>query len=124
MKLRLRLHINGFRDSPYQQKAQNFKRTLVFDNGLFPLGLMCFALDYALNEKTKIGGVFEGVRTGLRFEGSRKLLATASAMNDFRNKYVAHQEEELNDGKLARAELQGWIEGLRAIHEAVRISAT
>jgi type III restriction enzyme len=59
-------------------------------------------LDYALNDTTKIGGVSEAVHTQLRFQGGRKLLETVTRINDFRNIYIAHQEQELTDLNLAK----------------------
>jgi len=72
-------------------------------------------LDYALNDTTKIGGVFETLQTQLRFQGGRKLLETVTRINDFRNTYIAHQEEELTDQSLAKQELKIWIEALQRI---------
>ena len=48
----------------------------------------------------------------MRFQGGRKLLETITRINDFRNTYVAHQEKELTDRKLAEQELKIWIEAL------------
>ena len=96
----------------YRKLAQNLKRTLVFNNGLSLIGLLRSCLDYALNDTTKIGGVFESIHTCMRFQGGRKLLETITRINDFRNTYVAHQEKELTDRKLAEQELKIWIEAL------------
>ncbi len=99
----------------YGGMAQNLKRTLVFNNGLFPLGLLRSCMDYALNDNTKIGGVFDSVRAKFKVAGGRALLSTVSEINDFRNKYVAHQEEELTDRKLTETQLKGWIEALKTL---------
>lgn len=102
----------------YERMAQNLKRTLVFNNGISPLGLLRSCLDYALNDNTKIGGVFEAVKTGFRFQGARNVLASVQRVNDFRNTRVAHQEEELTDAKLAETELKTWIEALHLFAQA------
>jgi type III restriction enzyme len=99
----------------YRKLAQNLKRTLVFNNGLSLIGLLRSCLDYALNDTTKIGGVFEALKTQLRFQGGRKLLETVTRINDFRNTYIAHQEQELTDKNLAEQELKIWIEALHII---------
>ncbi len=99
----------------YRKIANNLKRTLVFSNGLSLIGLLRSCLDYALNDTTKIGGVFEAVRSQLRFQGGRKFLETVTRINDFRNTYIAHQEQELTDRDLAGQELKIWIEALRTI---------
>jgi type III restriction enzyme len=75
----------------YRKLAQNLKRTLVFNNGLSLIGLLRSCLDYALNDTTKIGGVFEALHTQLRFQGGRKFLETVTRINDFRNTYILHQ---------------------------------
>jgi type III restriction enzyme len=99
----------------YRKLAQNLKRTLVFNNGLSLIGLLRSCLDYALNDTTKIGGVFEALHTQLRFQGGRKFLETVTRINDFRNTYIAHQEKELTDRNLAEQELKIWIEALHRI---------
>ena len=99
----------------YRKLAQNLKRTLVFNNGLSLIGLLRSCLDYALNDTTKIGGVFEALQTQLGFQGGRKFLEIVTRINDFRNTYIAHQEQELTDTNLAEQELKIWIEALHMI---------
>ncbi|WP_353258572.1 DEAD/DEAH box helicase [Prochlorothrix hollandica] len=99
----------------YRKLAQNLKRTLVFNNGLSLIGLLRSCLDYALNDTTKIGGVFAALHTQLRFQGGRTFLETVTRINDFRNTYIAHQEQELTDRNLAQQELKVWIEALQMI---------
>ncbi|MGD0091264.1 MAG: DEAD/DEAH box helicase family protein [Planctomycetota bacterium] len=103
----------------YESVAQNLKRTLVFKNGISPLGLLRSCLDYAMNDSTKIGGVFDAVRARFKVKGALDLLDKVSKLNDFRNNYIAHQEKELKDMKLAEAQLKAWIIGLKALSEAV-----
>jgi len=100
----------------YQGMAQNLKRTLVFKNGLSPLGLLRSCLDYALNDKTKLSGVFESVTIGFKVSGARDLLAQVEAVNDFRNTYVAHHEKDLTDRPLAGDALKQWVECLACVH--------
>ena len=45
----------------YQNMIQNLKRTLAFDSGIWPLGLLWSCKEYAPNDKAKIDGVFEAV---------------------------------------------------------------
>lgn len=106
------------RQRPYfQQMAQNLKRTLVFKNGISPLGLLRGCFDYALNDHTQIGGVFDAVRLRFKVQGGRDLLAAVTDINNFRNTYVAHQEKELTDANLAEKNLKQWILGLRRLSE-------
>jgi hypothetical protein len=48
--------------------------------------------DYALNDHSKIDGVFKAVHDGFRFTGARNLLTRVTAANEFRNTYVAHHQ--------------------------------
>ncbi|HYQ61373.1 MAG TPA: hypothetical protein VEP29_09980 [Desulfatiglandales bacterium] len=97
----------------FQGMAINLKKTLVFQSGLSPIGLLRSCLDFALNDPTKIAGVFEAVREQFRFQGARKLLEVTNRVNEFRNTWVAHQERELTDGNLAKKELLAWVEALK-----------
>ncbi|MFN5514716.1 MAG: hypothetical protein ACK5CA_08190 [Cyanobacteriota bacterium] len=99
----------------YRKLAQNLKRTLVFNNGLSLIGLLRSCLDFALNDPANIGGVFEALKTQLRFQGGHKVLETVNRVNDFRNTYIAHQPQELTDQRLAEQELKIWIEALHMI---------
>lgn len=102
----------------YQQMAQNLKKTLVYRTGISPLGLLRSCLDYALNDSTKLGGVFEDTKTALRFTGSRAVLESVTSMNDFRNTRVAHQGTPLTDPKESKQALVLWIAGLSRLWQA------
>lgn len=102
----------------YQKMAQNLRRTLVFNNGIMPLGLLRDCMEYALNDNTKIEGVFEAVKTKFKVAGGRDFLATLVRIYDFRNTRIAHQEKEITDPKEAHQHLVGWIKGLKALTEA------
>jgi type III restriction enzyme len=43
------------------------------------------------------------------------MLGKITDINDFRNTYVAHQEKELTDGKLAEKNLRKWIDVLSTL---------
>lgn len=102
----------------YTKMAQNMKRTLVFNNGIMPLGLLRDCMEYALNDNSKIDGVFEAVKAKFKVAGGREMLATVTCIYDFRNTRVAHQEKEIVDPKEAQLHLVGWIKGLKALTEA------
>jgi len=105
--------------SHYEKMAQNLKRTLVFNNGIMPLGLLRDSMEYALNDNTKIGGIFQVVKAKFKVAGGREMLAAVSRIYDFRNTCVAHQEKEITDPKEAQQHLVGWIKGLKALTEAL-----
>lgn len=100
----------------YQSIAQNLKKTLVYRNGFSPLGLLRTCLDYALNDNTKITGIFEALKNVFKVKGALDLLTVVSDINEFRNIYVAHQEKELKDVNVAKANLKKWIAGMQYIH--------
>jgi type III restriction enzyme len=102
----------------FEKMAQKLKSTLVFNNGIMPLGLLRDCMEYALNDNTKIDGVFQAVKEKFKVAGGRELLAIVTRIYDFRNTRVAHQEKETNDPKEAQQHLVGWIKGLKALTEA------
>ena len=102
----------------YQPVAQNLKKTLVYRNGISPLGLLRTCMDYALNDNTKLDGVFAAIKQKFQVKGGRDLLGAVTEINDFRNAYVAHQEKELTDVRLTEKHLQKWINGLSAVASA------
>jgi type III restriction enzyme len=102
----------------YRHTALNLRKTVLYGNGTSPLGLLRSCMDYALNDNTKIGGVFDAVRAAFKVKGGRELLAIVQKINDFRNTVVAHQNEELGDASRAKRELMAWIKGIHAIGQA------
>lgn len=102
----------------YKRMARNLKKTLVFNSGLSPIGLLRQCLDYALNDNTRLSGVFDSLKAKFKVKGGRDLLSLVKSINDFRNNYVAHQEQELTDAKLAEEQLKVWIKGLHIISKA------
>jgi type III restriction enzyme len=104
--------------SHYQKMANNLKRTLVFSNGIMPMGLLRDCMEYALNDTTKLDGVFRAVKTKFKVAGGRELLSVVTKIYDFRNTRIAHVEKEISDPKEAERNLIGWIGGLKSLIEA------
>ncbi|HPO13509.1 MAG TPA: hypothetical protein PLI09_08700 [Candidatus Hydrogenedentes bacterium] len=104
----------------YQETARNLRKTLVYRNGVSPLGLLRTCLDYALNDSTKLTGVFNAVKEEFRFSGGRELLRQVTNINDFRNTRIAHQEQPLNDRKEAKEALIEWVAGLAQLWQVVK----
>jgi type III restriction enzyme len=96
----------------FQKMAKNLRRGLVYGTPHSVIGLLCACFDFALNDRGKLEGVFKAVRESFRLPGSRKLLDRLTAVNEFRNTYVAHHEKELNDKALAGRNLKQWVETL------------
>lgn len=105
----------------YEEVARNLRKTLVYKNGVSPLGLLRNCLDYALNDNTRLAGVFQAIKLELRFSGGRDLLDRVKAINDFRNTRVAHQEKPLTNSEEAKAALTAWIGGLNQLWQAGRL---
>jgi len=103
----------------YENVSQNLKKTLVFNNGISPLGLLRNCIDYAMNDNTKIAGIFEAVKAKFKVKGAMDLLTIVVKINDFRNSRVVHKENDLpfTDVNLTKCQLVVWIKGLKTISE-------
>jgi type III restriction enzyme len=104
----------------YEEVARNLRKTLVYKNGVSPLGLLRNCLDFALNDNTRLSGVFDAVKVELRFSGGRDLLDRVKAINEFRNTRVAHQETPLTSPAEAKKALIVWVDGLNRLWQAGR----
>jgi type III restriction enzyme len=93
-----------------RKNASLFQKLLVYRSAIMPTGVLRFCLEYADSSVDRIGGVFESIRRNFRDLRGPGLLPVLAAVYDFRNKYVAHQDEELKDGAVARVALKQWIE--------------
>ena len=99
----------------YRRVAQNLRKTLLFQSGPMPMGLLRDCMDYALNDKAKIGGVFDSVKQAFLYAGSRKVLEELSAVYDYRNQHIAHQESAITEAKPAGLAMGRWIKTLRLL---------
>jgi type III restriction enzyme len=102
----------------YKHMAQNLRKTLIYRGGLMPLGLLRDCLDFALNDKGEIGGVFDAVRISFAYSGSRKVLEEVSAVYDYRNSHIAHQESPIVESNPAGKNLGRWIRTLALLHSS------
>jgi type III restriction enzyme len=96
----------------HEDLAAKLRRALVYGNPHSVIGLLRSCLDLALNDKSKLEGIFAAVRESFRIPGARNLLDRISSVNEFRNTYVAHHEKELTDKVLARHTLLYWVDTL------------
>lgn len=99
----------------YDRLAKNLRKTLLFDAGLMPIGLLRDCLSYALEDTAQHTGVFEAVRGQFTSADAPSLLKDVSHIYAFRNQYIAHQNAELTDKELAERELVNWINGIGKI---------
>ncbi len=96
------------------RRGKDLRRTLVDRNGMSPIGLLRWCLQYAVESKGPTEAVFGVVKQ--RFVGvPSEIYKLVSNINTFRNDYVAHQDKELTDSTLARKALEEWASGLRRI---------
>jgi type III restriction enzyme len=99
-----------------------FKKALVYNSFIMPISLLCFCLEYA--RKTPplaVDGIFSVVHQQFSRYNTSKLYDRLDHIREFRNKYVAHQHEEMKfSADEVKVELKNWISGLSAITKAVR----
>jgi type III restriction enzyme len=100
----------------YRRRGKDLKRTLVDHNGMSPIGLLRWCLQYSRKSNIPAGAVFDVVNRHFS-SMPEDIYKLVSNINTFRNNYVAHQEKELTDGGIARKALGEWTSGLRRIWE-------
>lgn len=96
----------------YEDMARKLKRALIHGSVHSAIGLLRSCYDHALNDQSKLDGIFEAVKKSFTMPGAKKILERVSAVNEFRNTYVAHHEKELTDRKVAEENLRIWVETL------------
>jgi len=97
------------------KNAANLKKTLIYHNGLWPMGLLAFCLEYGIKGEKNMGGVLDSVKSRFRAPQDAELYTKIENVNGFRNTFVAHAEKELTDSKRAKEELGRWIEAIYSI---------
>jgi type III restriction enzyme len=98
-----------------KRQASNLKRTLVDRNGLMPIGLLQWCLEYARQSTHEAAGIFGAVKEKFAQAAKTDLQETVGRIYDFRNQYVAHQDKELSDAEATRQALGEWTRGLYRI---------
>jgi type III restriction enzyme len=76
------------------------------------LSIRDLSLEYADSPADGIGGLFASIRKNFRDLRASGLLQMVAAVYDFRNTYVAHQDEELKDAEKARKGLKDWLKSV------------
>jgi type III restriction enzyme len=99
----------------HERQGVNLRRTLVDRNGLMPIGLLRWALDYARHSRRSVGGVFQAVRQRFSEVAQTDLYELIDRVYSFRNEYIAHQERELSEPAIARQALGEWARGLHRV---------
>ena len=70
--------------------------------------------------RCRFDGVWRDVRRVFVAPQFAQLYTALDAMNQFRNRHVAHVDEPLTDGELADRAMKQWIAGLIQLHEIAR----
>ncbi|MFA4915557.1 MAG: DEAD/DEAH box helicase family protein [Syntrophales bacterium] len=108
-------HLPANEVSYHQRQGNNLRRTLMDNNGLMPIGLLRWCLDYAHHSQRMVGGVFQSVKMCFAKTAEAGLFEVIDHIYAFRNEYIAHQDRELSNTDLARQALAEWIQGLYGI---------
>jgi type III restriction enzyme len=98
--------------------ARNLKGTIVDRRGTMPIGVLRWSLNYARSPRQSFGGIFETIKNRFATIASKEFIKQIEHINGFRNTYVAHQEQPLEDVEQARAALKEWAGGLCDIWKA------
>lgn len=107
-------HLPAGEANYHKRQASNLERTLIDQNGLMPIGLLRWCLDY-VGTRRRTGGVFAAVRKSFEGISNPDLFSVVDSIYQFRNEYIAHQEGELSDPNVAKDALQVWVRGLFCI---------
>ena len=86
--------------------ANKLRHAVVYGDFVAPIGLLRFCLEFALGNESARADVFVAVNKCFRFDGARDLHTRIKAINDFRNRHVAHGEAKLADAELAKKMLR------------------
>jgi type III restriction enzyme len=79
------------------RKAKELKKLLVDNNGVMPIGLLQFCLEYALRARDPAGGIFQCIKSRFADVATPDLLDMVERVYRFRNRYIAHQQHELSE---------------------------
>jgi type III restriction enzyme len=98
--------------------ARNLRGTIVDRKGTMPIGVLRWSLTYARSPRPSFGSIFHSIKARFSKIASKDFIKQIEHINAFRNTYVAHQEQPLEDVEQARAALKEWSVGLYDIWKA------
>ena len=101
-----------------KRNALNLRRTIVDRKGTMPIGVLRWSLSYAKSQRESCGGIFDCIKSRFAPIASKEFVKQVEKINGFRNTYVAHQEQPLEDVEQARTALKEWAAGLFDIWRA------
>jgi hypothetical protein len=104
----------------FAKNGRNLQKNVVHGANCNRIGTLLFCLEYPRRWRQHLGGVWRDVRRVFGGAQFGQLYTVLDAMNQFRNKHVAHVDEPLTDGEAADAAMKQWIAGLIHLHEIAR----
>ncbi|HPS91732.1 MAG TPA: DEAD/DEAH box helicase family protein [Methanothrix sp.] len=97
----------------HERQGKNLRRTIIENDGVMPVGLLRWCLEYAKSPRTPPGGIFNAVKMKFAAEAKTSLPDSVEKVYSFRNEFIAHQEKDLLDPEQARQALKDWIDSLK-----------
>ena len=98
--------------------ARNLRGTLVDRKGTMPIGVLRWSMNYAKSPRQSFGGIFDTIKKRFAPIASKEFVKQIEKINGFRNTYVAHQEQPLEDVEQARTALKEWSAALYDLWKA------
>ncbi len=109
----------------YIDEFRKLERTLIFKTPISPMGHLKFALEVGL-KSNRTQPIFVALNTAFGHSSGGSLYSVLNPVYIFRNKYIAHQEQDFVAKDLARGQLHDWIRLLVMLHrfgESDRLAA-
>lgn len=100
-----------------ENQASLLRRFLLHRSPIIPVGVLRFCLQYAVKDEEAPGGILAAVRERFSDLADTDLGELLGGVYDFRNTYVAHSEDELDDRDKAEEALRRWIHALERLTE-------
>ena len=107
-------------ENVYAKNGRYLRKNLVYGQNNNRVGVLLFCLDYAGKNQPDLGGIWTDVRAKWHDENSQNLHALLDSIYQFRNRYVAHGDEPLQDGALAEAAMSEWITTLNTLWKSLQ----
>lgn len=101
-----------------KRQAFNLRQTIVDRKGSMPIGVLRWSLKYARSPRPSFGGIFETIKQRFGAIATKEFVKEIEKINAFRNTYIAHQEQSLEDVTETRDALKKWCKGLWDIWSA------
>ncbi len=102
--------------------GKTLRDMLVHGNARFRTGTLVFCLEVANHWQAVPPGVWEAVKKEFDSSKFEVLHTELNTLNEFRNNYVAHDENDLTDTEIARTALAQWTRCLELLYSLAEAS--